>query len=133
MTTLKSFAPSDHDRQQHELPEDHVVVGHRVVVSGVYFAKAAKRDAAGAAQKVKKPYREEFFLEPHQDNLRESNALSRILGGPLQERLRTKDKDFRGVQTHEVVEHENRLEKVAVPPAEGQELEDPKEVFTPVG
>lgn len=105
------LALSHAEHQQHEISHDHHVVGHKIVVKGFYLARAAKRDVGGTAEKRKIAYREEFDLAPAPHLLHEQNALAHVLRDLLPAKLREKDPEFRAIATHEIEEHENKLEK----------------------
>ena len=90
-----------------ELPK---LAGHHLVVEGEYFSAESNANT-GHTEKKRLHYHEEFALPAEEHCLISSNALSRILGnGQLEARLRSKDKNFRVIATHTVVDHENLFE-----------------------
>lgn len=106
MPTREPIVVSAAAEAQYKTPWDKKLAGHRVVVTGLYFAKPPNRDYEGAARGVQVEYREEFVLDPHEHRLEKSVCLGHVLA-PLAERLRAKDPNFRGVSTHVLAEHEN--------------------------
>jgi len=105
---MSAIQLSDAAKTRHNIEHDRLLKGHKIVVEGLYLARAPKRDVAGAAEKKSVKYREEFILEPHEHRAHGQGALGHILGDEkLAKRLSEKDKDFRAVKTHVVSAHEN--------------------------
>jgi hypothetical protein len=113
MTELaKHLAPSHALRQQHGIPDDKHISGHKIVVEGFYFSWDRKRQ-----EKIRVAYREEFTLRAREHKAAPQGALGHILSDKvLVERLSAKDPDFRAIQTHTITKHENVL--VDAPAAE---------------
>lgn len=106
---------SDHHRELHKISKDQHVVSHKVVIAGRYLARSTERGRlGGAAEKQSIDYEEAFTLTPREHCLHEQGALAEILKHALPERLLAKNPNFRGVQTHHVVSHENVLEDMPV-------------------
>lgn len=98
-------------RKHHKIHHEKHLQGHRVVVKGLYLARAAKRDGDGTSQKSEVPYQEEFVInEPKEHLLDPHVAMAHVLKDLLPARLVANDPDFRGIKTHEVHEHENLFE-----------------------
>lgn len=96
---------SDALAHAHGLPKDGTLKGHRIVVEGFYFAV----DKLG--EKVRRKYREEFEVKPGEHKVHGQGALGHILSDKLLlERLGKNDPEFRAIQTHVVVSHENLVE-----------------------
>lgn len=104
------IALSDHHAQQNDLAPGTTLHGHKITVKGLYKAKKDKRDINGAAVSREVEYQESFEFPAGEHLLTPANALSSLLKGPLEERLRSKDKEFRGIKTHEIVSHDNITE-----------------------
>lgn len=108
---------SDHLAQAHGLPKGGTLKGHRIVVEGVYFAFDKK-----TGDKIKRKYREEFELAPHEHRVHGQGALGHLLSDKaLAERLAKKDPEFRSIQTHHIVKHENGVAAPAPAPEPDEE------------
>lgn len=93
---------------QHGVPKGKAVSAHHITVEGFYFSSKIEPHN-GHFEKKKIAYEETFRLEPCEAHLLAQNALSHVLGEKLPARLREKDKNFRVLQTHVIVKHENVL------------------------
>ena len=106
-TPSKSIKPliiSGPAAHAHGLPEGAKISGHKLVVKGIYFAFDAK------GEKVKRTYSESFERPPAAHLVHGQGALASLLSDKiLAARLLAKDPEFRTIQTHEVVSHENAL------------------------
>ena len=111
------FIPTPHQRQQFSIPEGKSVVGHKVVVAGLYLAKSLLRSSEGACEKRRVDYSEAFDLPASSRGVFGQGALGCLLTeGTLAARLAEHDAGFRSVLTHTIVRHENILEDL--PPEE---------------
>ena len=103
---IKVSGPAAHE---HNLPKGKLVSGHKIVVEGLYLSSEINAHN-GHFEKKKIAYREEFTLAPSEHRVHAQGALGHILSDKLlAERLSSKDKNFRAIQTHKVVKHENVL------------------------
>lgn len=111
-TTHEHHAPSDAMREKHGIPEGKVISGHKIIVEGFYFAWDKK-----LGEKLRRSYREKFTLRAREHKAAPQGALGHILSdSKLTERLSAKDPEFRAIQTHTVVAHENILVDAAAKP-----------------
>lgn len=101
---------TDRHAGQHAHLEQHVgkiLTGHKIVVEGFYFSNEIEPHT-GHSEKKRVKYREEFTLRAREHKLHGQGALGHILSDKvLLERLSSKDPNFRAIQTHVVVAHEN--------------------------
>lgn len=99
----------DHLANTHDLPKGRKLEGHKIVVEGFYFSSVINPHGGGFEKKRVK-YREEFVLGAAEHKVAAQGALGHLLSDKiLAERLSLKDPDFRAVQSHTVVSHENIL------------------------
>lgn len=96
------------------MPDENIakISSHRIVVAGYYIARSPRsQDGDGSTRKRRVKYQEEFTITPRFHCESGPGALAHVLSEKrLHDRLAKKDPDFRGVGTHEVIEHENIAE-----------------------